>query len=133
MGGAVSARPAGPTSPGAVPPSRGGPVPPSRGGPVASTAPAKASFTRIEGAQAPQTLEAPWNPSSYTVRRGARLLAAEALGAPGRTALLAGGGDELRAELFVDTTGEAPGERDARRSAEVLRGWMDAVPGSLLP
>jgi len=62
-----------------------------------------------------------------------RLLAAEALGAPGRTALLAGGGDELRAELFVDTTGEPAGARDGRRGAEVLRGWMDALSGSVLP
>ncbi len=94
---------------------------------------ARATISRLGGPGDPQTLAVAWNPSSYAVKRASRLVAAEPLGGRAEAAALAGGAEEFRAELFVDTTGEAGERRDGRRAAEILRAWMDPLPGSLLP
>jgi len=100
-------------------------------GPEATSA--RASLTRLEGAGGIETLPARWNPASYRLRRASTVAAAAGLGGRALPQLLIPGWEELLTELFLDTTAEAGEKRDARRMVEVVRGWMEPLPGGLLP
>jgi hypothetical protein len=83
-----------------------------------------------------ETLEVKWSPSSYCLSRKSRLDEAEPRAAGGISRQPGGehgSSDRLSTELFLDTTQETPGMRDARRTAEMLRRWMDPLPGRLVP
>jgi hypothetical protein len=73
-----------------------------------------------------------WNPASYRLRRATPAAAGAGLGGRSAGPLPSLGREELFTELFLDTTGEEGEGRDARRTAEVLRGWMEALPGALV-
>jgi len=83
-----------------------------------------------------ETLEMKWSPSSYRLSRTSRPDGAEprsARGIPFDAPGAPGAGDRLSTELFLDTTQEEPARRDARRTAQLLRRWMDPLPGRLVP
>jgi len=91
----------------------------------------KAVLVRLDDLeQGIETLEVKWSPASYRLSRKSGLDGAE----PARD-FDSGGGtrDCLSTELFLDTTQEAQGSRDARRTALLLRRWMEPLPGRLVP
>jgi len=85
----------------------------------------RATLTRLDGPGDLQTVTVKWNPAGYRVRRSALRSAPELLG--GREPV------EFSTELFLDTTGETGVNRNASRLVDVLRSWMDPLPGDLLP
>ena len=94
---------------------------------------ARATLTRLSGAGGPETVPVRWNPAGYRLRRAAPAAAgADLCGRPAPGPLLRRR-EELSTELFLDTTGEEGEGRDARRAVEVLRAWMEAPPGALVP
>jgi contractile injection system tube protein len=94
---------------------------------------ARATITRLAGAGGIEAIPVRWNPASYRLRRAMPAAAvADPGGRPAPLPLLRQR-EELSTELFLDTTGEEGGERDARRTVEVLRGWMELLPGALAP
>ncbi len=94
---------------------------------------ARASLTRLEGPGGIQTVEVKWNPASYRLRRASQQSTPERLGAGEGAQMLAVSKEEFSTELFLDTTGEGGVNRNAQGMAEILRGWMDPLPGGLLP
>jgi hypothetical protein len=91
----------------------------------------RATLTRLSG---PGAGDHPvrWNPAGYRLRRAAPVAAGAGAGGRATATPLGFGRDELSTELFLDTTGEEGEGRDARRTVEVLRGWMEAQPGTLV-
>jgi len=97
----------------------------------------KAVLVRLDDLeQGIETLEVKWSPSSYRLSRTSRVDGAEPRAANGFSRHPddgQGSRDSLSTELFLDTTQEEPGSRDARRAALMLRRWMEPLPGRLVP
>jgi hypothetical protein len=92
----------------------------------------RATLTRLTGAGGIETIAVRWNPASYRLRRATPAAAGAGLGGRSAPEPLPRSREELFTELFLDTTGEESEGRDARRTVEVLRGWMELLPGALV-